>query len=255
MSIVYLNGKYIEERDAFVPITDRGFLFGDGIFTTIRVSGGIVEHPRDHLNRLKLHCEYLNIIPPDISIEDLQQVITRNGSKKDVWRIKIVVTGGCDTSISLPKRSSGIVLITIKPYIPTIKASLNLAVYPHPIISSVAKVKSLSYLDRLHIKQYAIDHQADEALVCLSDRAICEAAFSNIFWTYAGKLYTPSNDLPFLNGITIDKIIESSDLTHIEKRFAIEDIPTDAQVFLCNSMMGCKPVHSIAGFTYKIADA
>ncbi|MEC7838537.1 MAG: aminotransferase class IV [Chlamydiota bacterium] len=252
MNIVYLNGKYLKEEEACVPIADRGFLFGDGIFTTIKVSSGVIEHLDAHLSRLSQHCEQLNIESPNLTNSIFDNLLSHNKATKGSWRLKVIVTGGSDTSLSLPKRLPGVILITIKPYTPPEKIPVKLVVYPSAIVSPHSQLKTLAYIDRLRIKQYAQDNSADDALVCLPDGTLCETAFGNIFWTFNGALYTPHRSLPLIRGVELSNIIEHSDLRIVEGNFNQEDIPQEAYVYLCNSMIGRRPIQSIGEVTYKV---
>ena len=59
---VFLNGDFLPEKQAKVSINDRGFLFGDGIFTTMRVHAGVCELYNGHLRRLEAQAEALDFI-------------------------------------------------------------------------------------------------------------------------------------------------------------------------------------------------
>ena len=53
MTLVYLNGAIVEERDALISVNDRGFVFADGIYEVIRVFGGRPFEMEPHLERLE----------------------------------------------------------------------------------------------------------------------------------------------------------------------------------------------------------
>ena len=86
-TIVYLNGEFFLEKNALIPATDRGFLFGDGVFRTIKIQEGHPQFWPQHLQKLKHDCEILGIIPPKISSEIIQELIDKNLAHKGTWRL------------------------------------------------------------------------------------------------------------------------------------------------------------------------
>lgn len=238
-SIVFLNHRFLPASQASIPITDRGFLFGDGIFTTIRVENGEPEHLERHLSRVKKQCIELKIDSPEISKEWLAQLIEKNHAQSGIWRMKIIVTGGDSSALNLEKRKFGNLLITISPYEPPIDP-YRLTVYPYPIVSPVADLKSLSYLQRLHVKEYARQHGCDDAIVLSPEGFILETAFGNFCWILEDCLYVPDPELPLFEGITISVLQEKMQTKKVKSR--IEDIPKEAKCYLCNTMIGCHPI-------------
>src|ERR1700756_261441 len=105
MSIVYYNGQFLPEEAARIPCTDRGFLFGEGVFTTVRVQKGRAEWLTRHFERLKDHSRQLGIESPILDEKMVAQLIRENRAVDGIWRLKIVVT----------QRS---LLMLIKPYTP-----------------------------------------------------------------------------------------------------------------------------------------
>lgn len=243
-SIVYFNGNFVDEQEAFIPISDRGFLFGDGVFTTIRIEEGIIQHGEEHLERLYNHCQSLNIDFPELTLKNLQDVVLKNNAQNGIWRMKVIITGGSGSELFLPKRKNGVVLITIKIYVPCNK-HLTLCIYPHPLVMPSAYIKSLSYLERLRVKQYAIDQGCDDAIVTDFFKNVLETSFSNIFWIDEGIIYTPVNNNQFLRGIALQNLIKSEKMDLKEGLFKIEDIPKTAKVYICNSLTGAITVSSI----------
>lgn len=244
-SIVYFNGYFVDEQSASIPISDRGFLFGDGVFTTIRIEEGIVQNGEEHLERLQNHCSTLNIEFPHLALKDLEGVVLKNNAQNGVWRMKVIITGGSGSELFLPKRKSGVVLITIKPYVSSNKP-VTLCVYPYPIVTPTAHIKSLSYLERLRVKQYAIDQGCDDAIVTDFFKHALETSFSNIFWVFENVIYTPANNNQFLRGIALQNLLKSKKMDLKEGLFRIEDIPKMAKIYICNSLSGAITVSSIA---------
>ncbi len=252
MSVVYLNGDFISEEQASIPITDRGFLFGDGVFTTLKIEEGNIHHATQHLQRISQHCEQLNIRPPTINEDVLLELVKRNNAEQGIWRMKIIVTGGALPDLSLPLRQHGTILITMKEIHDLPMTPANLVIYPDHIQTPSSRLKSLSYLERLQVRQYAVEKGADDALVLSGEGYILEASFSNIFWIKGDDLFTPKPALPLLQGITLQKhivVAKERGMNIQEGDYSLGDIPSDASIYLCNTITEKRLVKSITPST------
>ena len=88
--VVFLNGRFLPEADAFVPINDRGFLLGDGLFETTRVANGRPFRLAQHLDRLTRGADFLKIKVPYSSREIqrfVSELIEKNNLPESVLRI------------------------------------------------------------------------------------------------------------------------------------------------------------------------
>ncbi|WP_068468700.1 aminotransferase class IV [Candidatus Protochlamydia phocaeensis] len=242
---VCLNGECVREADARVPVTDRGFLFGDGIFTTIRINEGRIEFLSAHLARLYQQCRQLNMEPPLIPFEWIGELIRKNQALQGTWRLKIVVTGGNDSALRLPRRQAGLVLLTIKPYRFEVFSPVRLCLFPYPVVRPLAACKSLAYLDRLVIQEYACRQGYADAIVCDCKNHLLETAFSNLFWLSDETLFFPDPALPYLQGILLNQFLPylKANIQFLKAR--LEDIPSDAVVYLCNALTHIRPVIAI----------
>ena len=227
MSIVFLNDKFLPENQAFIPISDTGFTFGEGVFTTIRVENGVPEAYDLHIKRLQNHCNILNIPYPTIKKKWINEIINLNNAKKNIWRLKIIIT-----------KSS--LVITIKPYTPP-KKPLNVGIYSQPITSPHAKIKTLAYLSRISIIEEAKQKGLDDCIALSPEGYILECAFSNVFWTKNNELFTPDPSLPLLFGITIQSIIQENPKIHFVK-YKIDELPDNISMFSCNSLQKTIPI-------------
>lgn len=246
-AIVYLNGKFLPEDQAVIPVSDRGFLFGDGIFTTIKVSDGHPEFLGLHLIKFVQDCEKIGIIPRQISENDIAKLIEINEAQKGTWRLKIAMTGGLSPGINLAKREAGQFLMTVKPYAGHV-STCKLVSYPHPISYPMGKFKSLSYLDRLSLADYAQKQGYDDVLVYDHVGMILESSVANIFWRIGKDLYFPDSALPFYQGVTLQIILaaaENAGMKGHSVRAKLNDISDEAHVYLCNSLKWCTPIVAI----------
>jgi 4-amino-4-deoxychorismate lyase len=244
MLYVLLNGSLLLEDQARIPVTDRGFLLGDGAFITMKVMNGRIEAFSRHISRLYAYCQGLQIFPPKIDLGGIQELISKNNADAGTWRLKIVVSGGNSPLLNLSPRSYGQCLVALKPY-KNSKPETRLTLYPQVIQRPSSYFKTLSYLDRLFVAQYALDQGFDDALVLDANGHILEASFSNIFWRIDKTLFVIHSDLPFLDGVYLELIQQAARSMGmlIERvRESVESIPLNAHFFLCNSLKGISPV-------------
>jgi 4-amino-4-deoxychorismate lyase len=248
MKIVFCNGKFIDESEPCIPLTDRGFLFGDAVFTTIKVENGIPFFFEEHVARLFMQCETLRITPPVILLKNVNDLIIKNEATVGVWRLKIIITGGNSPKLSLQTRGFGKLLMTLRELSEQFPNEVRLTVYPKSISGPTASLKTLSYLDRLYVAEYAFSRSFDEAVVLSGEGFILETAFSNIFWIEDRDVFVPDPQLDLLMGITIRKEIEvfkeKGYTVHFVKA-KLEDISAKAKVFVCNSIRGVTPVKEL----------
>lgn len=254
MSLIFFNGKYIDEAKASIPVHDRGFLYGDGVFTTILVSDGKPRFLDEHFKRIENQCKALKIHPPTLSEDQVNNLITQNKATTGLWRLKILITGGSEEDLDLRERLHGVVLMSIKPSRVKFGHPCRLCLFPDPIFTPLSKLKTLSYLERLWIKEYARTQGFDEALVCDPKGHILEGAFSNFFWMDDKGAHFPQEGESYLKGITvqfIEKELKKKGVICLHHPFKLEEIPKQAHLYICNSLSGPCPVLEIEGQPYS----
>lgn len=247
MAWVFFNGQFLPEDKAFIPVTDRGFLFGDGVFTTIRLSDGYLECWLDHLKRLEDSCQKINLLCPSIQLDWIKELVHLNQAFQGIWRLKIILTGGSSAQLSLPKNREGQLLITLKQVISHSFHPCRLCVYPRVIETSLSSIKSLAYLERLMIANYAAEQDCEEALVLSSNRQPLETSFSNLIWFYQDCLWFPHPNLSYFSGIFLNAVIKKLPYKHCFFESSLEDIPARAHLYLCNTLHHLRPVIEIQG--------
>jgi 4-amino-4-deoxychorismate lyase len=249
--IIFCNGKFLPEHEPCIPLTDRGFLFGDGIFTTIKVVNGKAEYLDDHITRCYEQCIMLGIIPPVISTEAVIKLVKKNQATTGIWRLKIIITGGNGHRLCLEQREFGKLLMMLGKVEESFPHLINLTLYEHTISSPHSRLKTLSYLSRLYVADYAKTRGFDDAIVLSCEGFIMETAFSNIFWVVGQEVFVPCSGLDLLLGITILKQIDEYRLKGYKVSFVkakVEDIPSNAQIYICNSIRGVVPAKFPYGY-------
>ena len=214
---VYLNGEIVDEADARLPLRDRGVLFGDGLFETVRAYGGRPFRLDRHLARLEKGCEALRL-RLSLDGEEVERAIGSlyrlNVVEGDAY-VRITVTGGFfDGNRNLERRLPPNLFILVEPYHGYPEESyrrglrLVLAGARRNSTSPLSRLKSNNYLEALIAKQEARDRGADEALFLNERGEVAEAASANIFWAKGGTLFTPAEECGILAGITREAVLE-----------------------------------------------
>ncbi len=210
--IVYLNGKFLPIEEAHVPVLDRGFIFGDGVYEVIPVYS---KHPfrlAEHLRRLQYSLDKVRISDPFSETEWTQlvaDIVGRNAGEDQSVYLQ-VTRGVAKRDHAFPKGVK-----------PTVFMMSNPLVTPAPALveSGVAcisaqdyrwlncDIKSVSLLGNCLLRQLSADVGATETIL-FRDGQLTEASASNVFVVRDGVLLTPPKDHLVLPGITYDVVLE-----------------------------------------------
>jgi D-alanine transaminase len=210
--IVYLNGKFMPIEEAYVPVLDRGFIFGDGVYEVVPAYS---KHPfqlAEHLRRLQYSLDKVRITNPHSDAEWTQliaEIIKRNNG--DDQSVYFQVTRG------VAKRDHAFP----KGVTPTVFMMSNPLVTPSPALvdSGVAcisaedyrwlncDIKSVSLLGNCMLRQLSADVDAAETIL-FRDGRLTEASSSNVFIVRNGVVLTPPKDNLVLPGITYDVVLD-----------------------------------------------
>lgn len=253
MSIVYFDGHFLPFNEVGIPLSDRGFQFGDGVFATIQVCEGIPLFLEMHLKQLETQCCSFNLILPYIGLEIIEELIQLNQATKGIWRLKIMITGGDTTEVRLPKRT-GRVVILILPFQPLKPYPLRLALFPTPFYLCHATFKSLAHLNRFYLMEEANRQGVDDCLTLTERGIVLEAAFGNLLWVKEKTLYTPDPTLPLYFGVTIKNVVQVAQEAGFQIKYVqytLMDIPDQACCFRVNTMNGIWPIAQLAERTFS----
>jgi branched-chain amino acid aminotransferase len=249
--IAFLNGRYVPETEAFVPITDRGFLYGDGVFETLRVSRGCPLWWSLHMGRLQRGAEVLRITLP-LSVEELRhtaiELIRRNAMPEAILRITI--SRGIGTrGYSTKGASQPTLALTLHPLsAPPASICLATATIRVPAHDPLSAVKSANKLAQILARAEAEERGADEALLLNVEGDVAEASSSNIFWIERGEVCTPpvsDGALPGVIRAVIINLCQSHNIVAAERSVARAALLRAEAVFLTNSTAGILPVAEI----------
>ena len=245
--ITCLNGEFLPAAQALVPVTDRGFRFGDGVFETIRLENGRPYQWQLHLSRLNAGLTALRITPPAIDWRMVaDELITRNGAENGFLRL--TVTRGSGSKGYLP--DANIHPTWVMEYLPPSAPPTN----PYKLWVSIIERAPLAALPTNQKLAHGIgstlalldarDNGCDEALM-LSGGKLCETASSNLFWIKEGTLYTPALSTGCLAGTTRDAVLRLANISTQQVVVEVDALATAEAVFLTNTRLGIWPVATL----------
>jgi branched-chain amino acid aminotransferase len=250
---VFLNDKLVDADKAGISGTDSGFLYGAGLFETMRSCNGVVFSLKDHLDRLFFSAGALSInntYNREYITDAIYKVLKAN--KLTDARLRLTLTGG-PMSEPEEKRKSTLLIAAAKlqPYPPEYYKNGVLVVLS-PFRQNTAEPiyghKTTSYFSRMLALKSAHQKGAAEALWFTVDNRLAEGCISNVFLVKDSKLYTPPIETPVLAGVsrkTVFQIASENSIEFIEKNLYISDVLDADEVFLTNVIMQILPVNSV----------
>lgn len=209
---VYLNGKFLPIEQAFVPVLDRGFIFGDGIYEVIPVYS---RHPfrlDEHLIRMQHSLDAIRLENPYRNEEwaSLARELIAQNDPEDQYVYLHVTRGVAKRDHAFPKDVAPTVFMMSNPLItapPELYDSGVSAVSAVDNRWDRCDIKAISLLPNVLLRQLAIDAGATET-VMFRDGILTEGSASNIFATEKGVILAPPKDNHMLPGITYDLVLE-----------------------------------------------
>ncbi len=255
--VVFLNGKFMPEADAVVPLNDRGFLLGDGLFETLRVANGKPFRFAQHLERLTRGAEFLKIklpYPPRELQKFAEQLIAQNELPEAVLRVTL--TRGAGARGYSPKNSGAPTLaLTLHPVPPQsadepLQWSLVTASLRIPAGDVLAGFKTTSKVLNVLARAEAEDKGADEALLLNTNGEVAETAGGNLFWIYHDQVCTVSTGRGVLPGITRAVVLEiCQSLGFVTNKCIIKpsQLHKAAGLFVTQSALGIIPIATFDG--------
>lgn len=213
--IVFLNGQFVSEEQATISVLDRGFLYGDGLFETLRIYKGKPFCWRQHWERLGSGANFLRIKIPYSSEETLQftiDLMAKNQMDNAILRINLS-RGVGPRGYSIKGADKPNFVLTLHP-IPKSDSEkppswqLITSSYRLPANDPLAPIKSSSKLLHIMARAEAMDKGADDALLLDTSGNVAETSCANLFWIHKGTLFTPPVSCGILPGITRQVVME-----------------------------------------------
>ena len=257
MPKVFLNDKLLEAEDARISVADAGFLYGAGLFETMRAQNGTVFCLEDHLDRLLFSVAKLGFhMPQDRASLSTAIDSVLQANQLQEARLRLTISAGSVTAASdEPVPSLLITATKLQAYPEEYYRDgviVVLCPYRQNPADPAAGHKSTSYFSRMLALQQARSQKAAEALWFTTEGNLAEGCISNVFLVKDGKLFTPPLDTPVLPGVaraTVCKIAQKNKLELVEQALRIDDLLGAHEVFISNVIMKVMPVVAIEKHT------
>ena len=260
---VWLNDGLIPLSQARVSVNDRGFLYGDGLFETLRAEAGRVLFLPEHLERLEASARVFNLpFPGAVPWEErLERLLAANGLNPGPARVKILLSRGVAPGVGLPPGPRPTLVIWAQPYTPPspeeYAAGWPVVVFSEGRATFVGRHKSLNYLFYLAARQYALDRGAKEALILEADGLVSEGSATSLVYLHQGRYCTPASAsaLPGVTLTVLGRGLGARGLPLKSSRTTIARLQAAGGLWLANSLMGLMPVAAIGGTPMPLSEA
>ena len=256
---IFLNDRFVRREEAVVSVFDHGFLYGDGVYETLRSYGGKIFMLQQHLGRLRRSATSIGLeMPiPEKDWPALLHETMEHNALRDA-RLRITLSRG-EGAIGLdpglcPRPTvvivaEPLVLPTadmlergVKVAIVSVRRNLSTAVSP--------QIKSLNFLNNILAKREAIRAGVYDGLMLNAAGHVTEGTTSNVFFVRQGRLCTPGIEAGILDGVTreIVLLLAREEGIPIEAGlYSAEEIRRAEECFLTSTTIEVLPVTQIDG--------
>lgn len=253
MSVIYyVNGQFVSEEDARIPIEERGHQFGDGVYEVVRVYGGRPFLLDWHLERLNRSCQGIGLVNPfsqDEWTELIAEAIRRSGEAEAqvYWQI----TRGIAPRGHLFPSAAPSVTLSVRPLTVAKTESRqpqSLLCFPDERWSN-PWIKTINLLPNVLAKEAAHRTGAAEALL-VREGDITEGSSSNAWFIKGTELFTAPANRYILPGVTRRFVLElarSIGYTVYEHSVSLDDLKDVDEVFMTSTSIEILPINAILG--------
>ena len=255
---VYINGELIPRNEARVSVFDHGFLYGNGLFETMRAYKRKIFRLEHHLQRLFLSLESLSF-PIPFTFDSLKEAIykTIEANRQEDAYIRLNITRGEGATVPDPTtcKNPNLIIITrdYLPYAPSLYQKgyrgkvVQVRPSPH---TPTATMKTLNFLDHIIAKMEAKAAGFNEGILVNTDGFVTEGTVSNIFIVTGNRVATPAREAGLLPGVTRQVILELAEDKQIkgeETKITPHQLAGADEAFLTNSLVEIMPLVELDG--------
>ncbi|MGF7186560.1 branched-chain amino acid aminotransferase [Desulfitispora alkaliphila] len=261
MGKIFLNGEYIPKEEAKISVFDRGFLFGDGLFETMKAYKGIPLMLEKHLDRLFNGAEEMKIVIP-YSRGELSKIIyilLEINQLKEAY-LRLTVTRGVGKPGLDPKGCEHPTVLIVasqltpypeEAYVKGWEVSVVETLRNHPQALK-PHIKSLNFLNNIFARIEASEVGSFEGIMLNHSGYVTEGTVSNVFIVKNEQVITPSLELGLLPGIVREEVLElciRNGIKSTEGKFTMTELEAADECFITNSLAEVLPVVKVNGNT------
>ncbi len=251
---VYISGRILPADEASISIRDRGLLYGDGLFETIRVQDGKCIRLARHLERLHRGASVLGF-DEAISELDFGRAIGEllDANQMGEARIRLTVTRGASAGAGRITAAEGppTVIITCDDLpAPPAPAQAVIATIRRDESSVLSSLKSLNYLPSILARMEAERAGADDAALLNNRGNVSDGTIGNIFLVKGSRLITPAlseGPLPGTVRAEVLSVAPSLGLEPVEAAVTPRDLLEADEAFYTNAIMLVRSISGIDG--------
>ena len=254
--IVYLNGQFMPIEEARIPVLDRGFIFGDGVYEVIPVYSRKAFRMEEHLRRLQHSLDGIKLSNPHGNREwasIIEQLITLNDGE-DQYLYLHITRGVAKRDHAFPKPPVPPTVFLMSSPLPDPPVDLlqdGIACITAPDNRWLrCDIKSIALLPNVLLRQMAVDAGCAEAILIRDNEFMTEGSASNIFVVKDGKLLAPPKDNLMLPGITYDVILElaaANGIPYEVRRISLAELFDADELLLTSSTKEVLPITRLDG--------
>lgn len=258
-SKIFFRDSFIPGDQGLVPVSDRGFLYGDGVFETIRVYGGNPFRALEHLGRLQEGAQVLGI-PLPYPLDEIEGILY------DTLRVNHTGEGFLRVSLSRGPGERGLLPRGCHAPLLLVASSAGLPYGPEDYrrgfqgviiqgtrrnsFSPLSRIKSFNYLDNILARREAARRGSQEGILLNTLGNLAGGTVTNLFLVREGELLTPSTGCGILPGITRQVVLglaQDMGVPCREGPLPAGELVGAREAFLTNTLLEIMPLVSLGG--------
>ncbi len=257
-SMANIDGRITPIESATVPITDRGFLYGDSVYEVFSTYGGVPLFMKEHFDRIENSARLiaLNITQSrDQLTDEIKKTVQASGAAKghDVY-VRYQITrgeGAIDLYPDPELQTRFVIIVTALKKWPAhlYEVGMTMAipqVRRNPADALDPNIKGGNYLNNVIAVMQARELGADESLILSSEGHVTEASNSNVWFVIGGEAVTPSaGNLRGLTKAAIHKACAGEGVRTIERKIHSDELSSASECFVSSATREVMPVHSL----------
>ena len=252
--MIYLNGEFMPIEKAFIPVLDRGFIFGDGVYEVIPVYSRLPFRLGGHLERLQASLDSIRLHNPHAE-DKWRQLIGRLielNEPEDQSLYLQVTRGVARRDHAFPATTTPTVFLMSNPLLPPTANQIENGVGAITAPDNRwlrCDVKSTALLPNVLLRQLAIDAGCAETLL-LRDGQLTEGAASNAFVVSNGIILAPPKSNLMLPGITYDLVLElaeANDVAYEVRNITETEMAKADEIWITSSSREILPITTLNG--------
>jgi D-alanine transaminase len=251
MGMIYLNGQYLQQEEAFVSVMDRGFLFGDGVYEVVAFYNDFGCGLEEHYERLEKSLDAVEIKNPFTftTFNTVCKKLRKQYTEKTVMIYLQITRGAAEV------RAHAFPAPEVEPTVfayaqPFVSGSLSKgirAITLEDIRWRDCEIKSLNLLPNVLASEYAKRRNAQEVIFFRDDK-VTEGAISNVFVVKNGVITTTPLSPNILGGITrklVLQFIHELKLPFVEAYIPLDALSDADEIWVSSSTREIVPVVAI----------